>query len=187
MPRRNRPFRYNKQQRAPQTGEPDYLLVGEVLRPHGVRGELSMRVVTEHPERLIKLEQLYLGLDYAPYSIDRIRPHKGKMIVQLAEVESREEADHLRGEQVYIRLEDAVPLEDGEYYLYQIENIAVMTEDGQRLGRLTDYIETGANDVYVITTDDGQELLLPAIPEVIKKVDLHNRVMIVHLLPGLTD
>ncbi len=107
------------------------------------------------------------------------------MIVLFGGVADRDEAEALRDEFVYIGMEDAVPLEEGEYYLFQIEGISVVTEDGSSLGTLTGLIETGANDVYVITEEDGSELLLPAIPEVILQVDIENQVMTVRLMEGL--
>jgi 16S rRNA processing protein RimM len=94
-------------------------------------------------------------------------------------------AEGLREQFVHVHVDDAVPLEDGEYYLFQIEGIQVVTEDGESLGHLSGLLETGANDVYVITTPEGDEILLPVIPDVIKKVDVPGGVMIVHLLEGL--
>lgn len=144
-----------------------------------------MKIMTAYPERLMDAKTLYIGEGHVPYRVERIRRHPAGMIVLFDSVGDRDSAEALRDEFVYIGMEDAVPLEEGEYYLFQIEGIRVVTEDGGELGHLTGLIETGANDVYVITGEDGAELLLPAIPQVILHVDIENQVMTVRLLEGL--
>lgn len=190
QPRRptRRPIRRRRaevEDRSSGSSEPEFLLVGRIIRPHGVRGEVGMRLMTDHPEHLLGLKKLYLGPEYKPYQVTRMRRHQEGMIIQFVEVKDRDQAELLRETMVYIHIQDAIPLEDGEYYLFQIEGILVVTEEGEELGRLTGLIETGANDVYVITTPSGGELLLPAIPDVIKKVDVQAGRMIVQLLEGL--
>ena len=165
--------------------QPEYLIVGDIIRPHGVRGEVAMKSLTAYPERLGDIETLYLGEDFAPCLVKRMRPHQAGMLILFQGITDRNQAEKLRGEMVYIHMDDAIPLEDGEYYLYQIEGIRVVTDEGQELGHLTDYIETGANDVYIITTPEGGEVLIPAIPDVIQEVDLDAHVMTIKLLDGL--
>jgi 16S rRNA processing protein RimM len=167
------------------TSEPEFLVVGQIVRPHGVRGEVGMKIITAYPDRLSQIETIYLGPEHHPYLVTKMRRHSEGMLVQLDGVSGRDAAEALRGLFVHIHIDDAVPLEEGEYYLFQIEGIRVMTDAGQELGRLTDLIETGANDVYVITTPASQEILLPAIPEVIQQVDIAAGIMTVHLLEGL--
>lgn len=164
---------------------PEYLLVGTIVRPHGVRGELAMRTLTDYPERLLSADVLYIGADYLPHQVKRVRKHSDGLLVHFESLADRNDAEHYRKEPVFIHIDEAIPLEDGEYYLYQVEGIRVVTDEGEELGHLTDYIETGANDVYIITAEDGQELLIPAIPDVILNVDLEAQVMTVHLLEGL--
>jgi 16S rRNA processing protein RimM len=144
-----------------------------------------MKLMTEHPEHLQTLKRVYIGPQHKKYEVKRMRRHHTGMIIQLAEITDRDQAELLRDQMVHIAIKDAIPLEDGEYYLYQIEGIRVVSEEGEDLGKLTGLIETGANDVYVITTPEGKELLLPAIPDVIKHVDVPSKVMTVHLLEGL--
>lgn len=167
------------------SSEPEFLIVGKIARAHGVRGEVGMKLMTEHPEHLLNVKTFYLGPDFTPYEVDRIRRHQEGMIILFKKIVNRQMAEELRSHLVYVHLEDAVPLEEGEYYLFQIEGIRVVTDDGEDLGRLSGLIETGANDVYVITSGGGNEILLPAIPEVILNVDVDAGVMTVHLLEGL--
>jgi 16S rRNA processing protein RimM len=171
----------------PDTNGPEYLIVGQIVKPHGVRGELAMKVITEYPERLSEMDTLYLGESHEPYTLKTARPHRGNLLVAFEEVPDRNAAESLRSLMVYVHMDDAIPLEDGEYYLFQLEGIRVITEDGVPLGNLTGFIETGANDVYEITNEDGKTILIPAISQVILNVDLEDRVMTVHLLEGLLD
>lgn len=144
-----------------------------------------MKALTDYPERLLDARVLYVGSEHRAYRVERISAHRGRVLLQVESITDRDGAEALRGELVYIRIEDAVPLEEGEYYLYQIEGIRVVTDEGQELGRLTGLIETGANDVYIITSPEGKEILIPAIPQVIVGVDVPGSVMTVHLLEGL--
>lgn len=144
-----------------------------------------MKLMTEYPGRLEPGRTLYVGPGYTPRIIRRIRSHQSGVLLQFKDITDRDAAEALRGAFVHVPLEEAVPLEEGEYYLYQIEGIRVVSDAGEELGRLTGYIETGANDVYIVTTPEAGEILLPAIPEVILTVDLEERVMTVHLLEGL--
>jgi 16S rRNA processing protein RimM len=169
------------------TSEPEFLIVGQIIRPHGVRGEVGVKVMTDYPERLATLDTLFVGSEHQPYGVQRLRRHEDRMIIHFAGLRDRDQAERLRNQFVYIHIDDAVPLEDGEYYLYQVEGIRVVSDDGQELGRLTGLIETGANDVYVVTSPDGNEILLPVIPQVIQKVDIPGGVMTVHLIEGLIE
>ncbi|GAB4477597.1 MAG: ribosome maturation factor RimM [Anaerolineae bacterium] len=145
-----------------------------------------MKVITDYPERLMEIRTLFVGQDYHPYQVERIRRHRtAGMLIQFKGITSRDQAEELRSQMVHIRLQDAVPLEEGEYYLFQLHNLLVVTDTGEELGIFTGYLETGANDVYIVTTPEGREILLPAIPDVIKKVDIQAGVITVHLLDGL--
>jgi 16S rRNA processing protein RimM len=171
------------------TPEPRYLLVGRVLRPHGVGGELRVEIITDHPERLSEHACFYLARSDSPaaahrYPVEKVRIHRDVALVKLGGCDDRNSAEELRGLLVQIPVEDAVPLEQGEYYLYQLIGVRVETEDGEALGRVADVIETGANDVYVVRGPRG-EVLLPAIEDVVVELDLESKRMVVHLLPGL--
>lgn len=171
------------------TPEPHYLLVGRVSRPHGVRGELRVEIVTDYPERLSQHTDFYLARPDSPttvrrYLVEKVRIHRDVALLKLVGCDDRNAADELRGLLVQIPIEDAVPLEEGEYYLYQLIGVWVETEDGEGLGQVVDVIETGANDVYVVRGPRG-EVLLPAIEDVVLELDLESKRMVVHLLAGL--
>jgi 16S rRNA processing protein RimM len=145
-----------------------------------------MKALTAYPEHLSTQRQLYIGAGHQPFPLRRIRQRSEEMlIVQLEGIDDRNAAESLREEMVYVHIDSAVPLEEDEYYLYQIEGIRVMTDKGQELGHVTDVIETGANDVYVVTAPDGTEHLIPAIEDVIQAVDIAEGLMVVKLIEGL--
>ncbi|MCC6613641.1 MAG: 16S rRNA processing protein RimM [Anaerolineae bacterium] len=169
---------------------PAYLVLGKILRPHGVRGEIRMHVMTDYPERLSELEQVYLSKDEAgthvkAYDLEHVRLHQGYALLTLGGIEDRDEAEPLRQLFVLIDLENAVPLEEGEFYLYELIGIEVYTVDDEHLGRLVDVIETGANDVYVVEGESYGEVLIPATDEVIVKTDIDAGRMTVQLPEGL--
>jgi 16S rRNA processing protein RimM len=164
--------------------EPDYLAIGRVARPFGVRGELRVSLLTEHPEELGRLRTVYLGPDNEPWTVEELRLHKGAALVKLAGCDDRSEAEPLRGLLVQIPKEDAVPLNEDEFYEYQIVGMTVVEEDLTPLGKVREIIATGANDVYVVVGPDG-ELLLPAIASVILEIDLEADQMVVRMMEGL--
>jgi 16S rRNA processing protein RimM len=170
-----------------EANQPRFLVIGQILRPHGIHGEVRVMPHTDEPERFTWLKSAYLGLDH-PQSvgIEGVRFHEGQglVLLKLAGYDTRDDADRLRGQWLQIKEEDAIPLAEGEYFLYQLAGLVVYSDDGRHLGSLTEVIETGANNVFVIRGDLG-EILLPNIPEVIQDIDFATGKMIVHLLPGL--
>ena len=180
---------YSGGSRSARTPEPRYLLVGRVSRPHGVRGELRVEIITDYPERLAQHAYFYLADPNSPdavhrYPVEGLRFHQKVLLLKLTGCDDRDAADELRGMLVQIPIEEAVPLEEGEYYLFQLVGVRVDTEDGEWLGQVVDVIETGANDVYVVRGPRG-EALLPAVDDVILELDLKSKQMVVRLLPGL--
>jgi len=143
-----------------------------------------MMIITDYPERLLDTEILHVGPTHRPHRVVGARRHRDAILLRFEGVPDRDGAEAFRGQLVYIRRRDAVPLEEGEYYFHQLENIRVVTDEGEELGQLVNFIETGANDVYIVHGPRG-ELLLPAIPEVILHVDVAAHIMTVHLIEGL--
>ena len=140
---------------------------------------------TDEPERFTWLEQVYVG-ETAPrlMAVEQARLHQGMILLKLTAVNDRTAAEALRGEWLMVPEADALPLEEGEYYLFQLEGLAVQTVEGEALGTLSRVIETGANNVFVVQGEQG-ELLLPDIAEVVQEIDFANGRMVVTLLPGL--
>jgi 16S rRNA processing protein RimM len=168
-----------------------YLAVGYVSGVHGLHGELRVELYTDFPERFAPSMALYLGEALKEVTVVSARPHKNSLLLQIEGVDRREEADELRGSWLFIPESDAVALEDGTYWVHDIVGLTVETETGQTLGVIKEVLFTGANEVYVVetpaTVNRGRDLLLPAIEEVVRAVDLDAGRMVVRLLPGLLD
>lgn len=164
-----------------------YLAVGRIVKPHGVHGEVSMTVLTDFPERFETTTEFYLGDEHEAdlYELESFRWHKQHLLLKFKGVADRNDAEELRGLLVQIPIAEATPLPEGSYYLYQLIGLQVITIDGERLGTVDSIIETGANDVYVVKNDAKKELLLPAIPDVVKSVDLEAKQITVELMDGL--
>jgi 16S rRNA processing protein RimM len=170
---------------SPTVGEPEYLVVGFLRRPHGVRGELLMDLHTDFPERIKTSMTLFVGEDYQPMVVASRRLHGNGMLLRFRGIKSPETAGSYRNTWVYVPAADRPELPEGEYYHHQLIGLNVVTDDGRNLGALVDILETGANDVYVVRDVDGNEVLIPAIPAVILEIRLADRQMRVHLLDGL--
>ncbi len=170
-----------------QHPEPHYFAIGRVLRPHGIRGELRVEILTDFPERVGELRYVYVGARHRRNRLQSARPHRGALLIKLEGCDDRNAAELLRGALIHVALEDAVPLEEGEYYHFQVLGVQVETEAGEPLGEVVEVLSTpGANDVYVVHGPRG-EVLLPAIRDVVLELDVEAKRMVVHLMPGLVD
>jgi 16S rRNA processing protein RimM len=181
---RNRPLKKEKAGPSPQGSGPAFLAVARVRRPFGVKGELLLEILTDFPRRLFQAEKLFVGEEHRPHAVASLRRHGEDMLLQLEEILDRDSAELLRGQILYTRTDDLPPLPAGVYYFHQIEGLEAVTETGEILGRVKEILKTGANDVYVVQGSKG-EILLPAIPQVIREVRLEEGRIIVHLLEGL--
>jgi 16S rRNA processing protein RimM len=170
---------------------PDFLPLGKIVAPHGVRGDVKVQLWMDDPEFVPTLTAVYLNAD-VPRLIKLRKARlgsKGQAIFELEGVNSREAAEALRETQVLIERDWAPTLEQDEYYVQDLLGLEVVTTDGERLGRLADVIFTGAesNEVYVVRGGRRGEILLPAIADVIQQVDLENERIVVTLLEGLIE
>lgn len=165
--------------------EPRFLVIGRIIKPHGVRGEVRVEIITDLPERFTWLEIVYVGdSSPEPVKVESVRFHKNYALVKLEGYDTRETAAELRNQLLQVPEDEGIPLEDGEYFLYQLVGLAVYTDEGEHLGELVEVMETKANNVFVVHGPRG-EVLLPDTDEVILEIDFENSRMVVHLLPGL--
>jgi 16S rRNA processing protein RimM len=182
-----------------RSSEPRFLAVGRILRPHGLRGEVRVEIHTDLPERFALYEQVYLApaqadpgpaglLGASPvtraFGLQGHRFHSKCVLLKLAGIDDRTQAETLRGLWVWIAPEQAAPLDEGEVYLHDMLELQVVTDEGEALGQIVQIIETGANPVYVVRSVRG-DLLLPDTDEVILDVDLEAQRVTVHLIEGL--
>jgi 16S rRNA processing protein RimM len=171
----------------PTAGEPAFLVVGKVRRPHGVHGDVVAEIYTDFPERFIPSKEIFLGEKHLKLVITNHRQHNEGLLLGFEGVSSPEQAGRYRNQIISISTSDASELPEGRFYFHELIDLEVVDEGGNHLGTLTEILETGANDVYVVKSSTGSELLLPAIREVVLNVDLDAKKMRVHLIPGLAD
>jgi 16S rRNA processing protein RimM len=170
---------------SPISGEPEFLAVGRLRRPFGLRGEIFMEVLTDFPERLKPGLRVFVGPQHSSLHIRSCRWHRNRLLIAFEGYTNRDEIGELRNQNVTVLTSERPELPEGEYYHHQIIGLRVLTEEGEQLGRLAEILETGANDVYIVRNETGGEILLPAIETVIVSIDLARDEILVNLIPGL--
>lgn len=163
---------------------PRYLVIGRVAKPWGIQGEVKVEIMTDFPDRFSLLRKIYLGPKAVPFALEGFRLHQGAALLKLEGCQDRAAVEKLRGQLVQIPIEEAMPLEQDEYYEHQIVGLAVWTAGGEHLGTVDEIISTGSNDVYVVR-GKGREVLIPALEDVVLEVNLAQGRLIVELIEGL--
>ena len=164
-----------------------YITVGEIVNTQGIQGEVRVIPATDFPERFFKMKRvlvLHKG-QRQEYVIERAWEHKKFIILKFAEIADMTAAEKLKGGLLQITPEELTPLPPGSYYQFQIIGLEVIDEKGLSLGKVSNILRTGANDVYEVKRSEGKDLLIPALKSVIKKIDLPNGKMEVELPEGL--
>jgi 16S rRNA processing protein RimM len=170
---------------------PDRLVVGRVLRPHGVRGELSVEVLSDAPDRFAPGAELAVGDPdgpgpLAPVVVRAARLHLGRLLLSLEEVEDRDAADRYRGAWLSIPVADARPLQAGEFWPHQLVGLAVVDRQGRERGRVADVVPGAAHDLLVVELPGGGSALVPAVAALVS-VELEAGRVLVDAVPGLLD
>ncbi|WP_026660436.1 ribosome maturation factor RimM [Butyrivibrio sp. AC2005] len=172
----------------------EYFQVGVIASTHGLKGEVNVFPTTQDPERFLDLEKVILDTGREgkkELTIERVRFNKKFVIVKFKEFNDINEVERFRHRELIVRREDAIPLEEGEYYLADLEGMKVVDEDGKELGIVKQVIQTGANDVYEMERSDAGDgadtVMIPGIRECVKNIDIDNKVMTIHVMDGLFD
>lgn len=155
----------------------DLITIGIIVAPHGVRGELKIIPQTDFPERFLEMDDCYI--DGKPCHLTSARFHKQFVLATFKEVPDRNAAELLAKKAVQVSRDNLVELEEGTYYIFDMIGLTVKDTKGQVLGTLTEVLQPGANDVYVVSQEGKEDLLLAAIEGVIIDVDMKHREMIV--------
>lgn len=168
-----------------------WVVIGEIARPHGIRGDVRVLYHTDFPERFKSLTRVYLqkpGEEPQPHVVTSVRVRSDAAICHLQGIDSRQAAEALRGMLLVVPREEAIKLPEGQYYLFELVGLSVYTEEGEYLGRIREVLQPGANDVYVVESGTGgKDILLPAIRDVVQDVDIDRGQMTVRILPGLLE
>ncbi len=157
------------------------LTIGVIGGTHGVHGELKLKLLTDHPEHLSTIRKVYLGESDTPIGLTGVRFHGDQALIQLDGVSSPEEGKLLGGLKVRIDGSDALPLEEGEYFLYQLIGLVAVTSDGTVIGNVIDILETGAHDVLTIRPDGGSDILVPNHPRYVLEIAPERNQIVIDL------
>ncbi len=165
----------------------DFFEIGQVVNTVGLKGEIKINPFTDNLEQFDKGKKIILekNKNQTEFEIEQVRFHKLQVILKLKGIDIIEEAEKLRNSYVIVKRKDKEELPDDTYYIVDLIGLNVYLEDNTLLGEITDVFPTGSNDVYVVKTEEGKQILLPAIKDVVKEVNLSENKMIINLIEGL--
>jgi len=162
-----------------------FLELGRIVNTHGVHGE--MRMLPWSDEAIYDIDKVYIGVDKTPSRVISARPHKQFILIKLEGVEDMDGAQALKNTVLYADREDMPETAEGEWYIGDLEGMTALLSDGSVLGTVKEVLITGANDVLVISCEDGKERLVPLIDDCVKDVDVEKGTMLITPLEGLFD
>lgn len=167
----------------------DLFRVGVISNTHGVRGEVKVYPTTDDIRRFDNLKEVILdtGKEHITLNVTGVKYFKNMAILKFKEFDNMDQVIPYKGMDLLVTRDNAIPLEEGEYYIADILGSNVITDENEQLGILTDVLQTGANDVYVVKMENGKEVLLPSIKECILDRDIENKIVKVHIMKGLLD
>jgi len=160
----------------------EFITIGQILAPWGTKGKLKVKVITDFPQRFAPSSTVYINRQ--PMTIDNTERYKGEAIIKLNAIDSIEAAQRLRGQAIEIHYSQVYSLPEGQYYHFQLIGLEVWTAQGELLGNITEILTAKGNDNYVVKGNEG-EILIPAIEDVVKSIDLNKRRMVIETIPGL--
>jgi len=163
-----------------------FLVIARILGPVGVNGHVRARVLTDFPERFSHLAEVNVGDNLRPYRIQSAKSEGSTVVLKLAGVDDAATGKSLRNQEIHIPIDRAMGLRGDQYYWHQVVGLRVKSDDGRELGVVTDVFRTGSNDVYVVGAGSN-ELLIPAIEDVVLNIDVEQGLIVVHLIPGLAE
>jgi len=160
----------------------EFITIGKILAPSGNKGKLKVVIATDFPQRFSPSSKVYINRQ--PMVVDSTEWHKGKVITKFNGIDSIEKAEKLRGQLIEIHHTQLHPLPEGQYYHFQLIGLEVWTTQGELLGNITEILSATSNDTYIVSGAEG-EVLIPAIEDVIKSIDLNKRCLIIEPIKGL--
>ena len=163
------------------------LEIGQIVNTFGIKGMVKVKPFTDDIRRFDELKTVYVekNSNQTEYEIEEVKYHKGMVLIKFKGIDKVEQAEMLRNSYLTVSRDSVEKLEEGRYYIVDLLGLEVYTDEQILLGTLDDIFNTGSNDIYVVKDKQGKQILLPAIQDVIKQIDIENKKIIVHLLPGL--
>jgi len=165
-----------------ESSESEFITIGEILAPSGVKGKLKVKIVTDFPQRFTPSSKIYVNGQ--PMSIETTEWHRGTAIIKLNTIDSTEDAQKLRGQSIEIHHSQVYSLPEGQYYHFQLIGLEVWTTQEELLGNITEILTANSNDNYVVNGAKG-EILIPAIEDVVKSIDLNKGRIVIEPIEGL--
>ena len=163
------------------------LEIGQIVNTFGIKGMVKVKPFTDDIRRFDELKTVYVEKNgtKTEYEIEEVKYHKDMVLIKFKGIDKVEQAEMLRNSYLTVSRDSVEKLEEGRYYIVDLLGLEVYTDEQILLGTLEDIFNTGSNDIYVVKDKQGKQILLPAIQDVIKQIDIENKKIIVHLLPGL--
>lgn len=163
------------------------LEIGQIVNTFGIKGFVKVNPFVDDILRFDDLEKVYLrrNKEIKELQVEEVKYHKNMVLVKFKGIDKVEDAELLRNFYLEVDRENAIELEEGEYFIADLLGMNVLTEENEQLGKLEDIFNAGSSDIYVVKTEEGKQILLPAISEVVKEINLKENKIIVHLLEGL--
>lgn len=164
-----------------------YLEVGQIVNTFGIKGQVKVVPFTDDIERFDELNKVYIVMRNCKkeVEIENVKYHKNMVLLKFKGLDKIEDVEIYKNCYLEIDRKDGRKLEEGTYYIVDLLGLDVISDEGENLGKLDDIYNTGSNDIYVVKNEMGKQILLPAIKEVIKDVDLENKKITVHIINGL--
>ena len=163
------------------------LEIGQIVNTFGIKGIVKVKPFTDDIRRFDELKTVYVEKNSTKteYEVEEVKYHKDMVLIKFKGIDKVEQAEMLRNSYLTVSRNSVEKLEEGRYYIVDLLGLEVYTDEQILLGTLEDIFNTGSNDIYVVKDKQGKQILLPAIQDVIKQIDIENKKIIVHLLPGL--
>jgi len=167
----------------------DFFRIGVITKPHGLKGEVKVFPTTDDAKRFKKLKKCIIRTKKGDIEAEKksCKFFKNLVILSFVGYDDINEVEAFRNCDIYVSREDAVPLEEGEYYISDVIGSDVYEDNGSHLGTVNDVLQTGANDVFTVAMENGMELLIPVINDCVIDIDTEGKKVIVKLMKGMLD
>ena len=165
----------------------EYFEIGQIVNTSGLKGVVKVNPFTDDMSRFEELKKVFIekNKELTEYEIEEVRYHKNQVLLKFKNIDSIEEAEKFRNCYIKISRKDAKELPEDTYFIVDLIDTNVYLENNEYVGKIIDVFSTGSNDVYVIKREENSDLLIPAIKDVVKEVDIKNKKMIINLIKGL--
>lgn len=163
----------------------DSVKLGKITAPVGIKGEVRVYPYTDEPTRFSTIQKL--NVDGVSFHVEKVRYLKNMVVLKLSGINSRNDAEQMRGKELSIEKELLWDIPEDTYFIKDLLGCSIVSEDDVFIGTLSDVIQNKAQDLYEITKEDGRTFLIPAVKEFVIRVDTQNKRIVVRLVEGLTD